>query len=307
MKYLIPLMALILIFGGSCNGNGCSCGSTPEPNTTKIKEGFKLHPERYNFKKPEVDFKDGFQGIIRIYANHIIKGINKKDKDAKVKFVTSGTGSVIFHEDKLLIVTARHVIQANAKTKDYEIKIGDDQIEKVTFKKINSLVSQVIIGELAIEPVIYYISKDLDLAILEIELSDYSYIQQNITNISDRRYISTTQINPGDSVECWGFPSTETAQIKKVHISVLKGKNIYLNNSLKGGYSGGPVLTSEKKKYPVGMIIRSINENNQSMIIDWKYILEHLEDIPKKYLSNRIKLNQQIKENDVKMTFSKRF
>lgn len=282
-----------------------------KPEPVKITQYDKLTPVEYTYETPETNFEEGYQGIIRIFANHIIEGEDSKGNAIRLAISNAGTGNVIFYDNKLLIFTAKHVISTDPSKKRYTIRIGKEteDIEDVQFKSIKKIENQIIIGELAVVPINVYLSKDIDFAILEIDPIDYSYIHRNIDKLYDKKIDikSSTDIVPGDVVGCWGFPSTNTAQMKKLNVTSQKGNNYFINSSLKGGYSGGPVFKKTKKNYLVGMIIRSISASNHSMLIKWDLVIEHINNVGKEKFMLLAQLNKSIKIESVSIKFTKRF
>lgn len=266
------LLLLFLIISG-CSSCSEDNGDADQISQSSIlaKASTQEYTQLVDRHQESFLLNDGYHGVIRVFSRHYLVGINQKDKEAKANYFGHGAGGLFSYNGRLYVLTAKHVVIPNAQIKEIKTSVKEDPI---TFKKITSIQSEILIGGLSVQPNNIIVSQNEDFCIMSIEDKDKTLIMK--TYSKDRQApiavntVSSFENISGMDVEAWGFPAQHNPQIERVLVSASNDKFISLNKALLRGYSGGPVFLMEKGKTQkdfVGIIIRADDTANQSIVL----------------------------------------
>lgn len=194
-----------------------------------------------------------------------------------------GTGFLVNHKGKQLIVTAAHVISSPRSP----VSVTDAKTGK-TFNKDSILTSRnrIRVSDLSFTPSRIAVDAANDLAILELHQDDLSVLDLQplfLLQQSRSRTPEIVQPTTRQGVQIWGFPSSNQPQlVTNIVITAVERSFFVLNQPLQPGFSGGPVINADK--VILGVVSRSTQNQtrcvNNSILIN---LLDNFEAIAKPY------------------------
>lgn len=266
-------ISIILMFSVFLTGCGASPHTTSTTTSEYLETDIRNYPAIANNSTTK-NYTDSYLGLVKIFTEH-----GFRDNKGKVGSLNArGTGCLVVYHNRWFVLTARHIIVPNPKTRSIIIKE-----QRIDFDRIIETGSRIAISNIGIEPLSLWLPTDenVDVAVIEIPKEmqrsivyrDLGKLDKYNTNKND------FTISLGSDVEVWGYPAKQSPQMKQIEISdIIKEGYFVLNQAVEPGYSGGLILLPMKntQKTIIGMVIRSDVEAEQSIAIAWPVVLSIL-------------------------------
>ena len=256
------------------------CGDR-EKETTEVSPLLKTSGAYPAAREAAVERPSGVMGIVKLNCEHRIVGLNGKGKEVAATVLLQGAGVVVGSNSKTMVVTAKHVVSPNSKTRSVaQIVDGDETVTE--FSTVSQASSRIAIGTVGLQPLSVWLSESSDLAFLEISESDLKLLLEtfqkdpNAPMDLDPKYYP----RPGDELEMWGYPGQHLPQVKKATVSAVQDGFFVVNAALDGGFSGGIAIFKEGgQRVPAGIVIRSSPDVDQSTVLVWGLVKKMVTDI----------------------------
>lgn len=148
-------------------------------------------------------------------------------------------------------LTAAHVVSLSA-TNPTPLEIDGTTIDTQGDSR-QTLIShefRLAVSPYSIKPKRILVDDALDLAIFTFSDSAWERLNLKALPVAER------MASPGESVVVWGFPGTPNPQIRTGLSISSADRFIVLNQSIEGGFSGGPVMNSASEV--IGVVLRSL-------------------------------------------------
>jgi len=304
MKLYITAPLMFLVIG--------LCGCDKEKTTNLQRDLSDYNTQLANYKAVTPPLKtslvNGLHGLVKVFSEHVIKGSDRKGKAVTGDYVVQGAGSVVVSDGRIFIVTAKHVVLPNTAIK--ALKDKKDEKKSIEFEEITEISAKVLVGALGVTPEALWLSRQNDVAILQIAQKDQKSVLDVYSPFAPIEIGSPSGlVRPGLEVESWGFPARQNPQVEKVVVASVDSECFVLNRALLRGYSGGLVLikTGETKSIG-GVIFRADEQANQTSVLPWSIAARLLQAAQSNKLSpsiEKVELGNAVKLGDVAYGFNK--
>lgn len=252
--------------------------------------------------------KNSFFGLVKLFVEHGLEDI----KGTRGTYAAQGTGSVFTRNKRWFIVTAKHIVIPNLNLQSIVLDPSKPD-KKITFEKINKTSASVLIGYLSVEPIAIWLPTDdnIDVAVLEFSEDASASVTSTALSLSvnSNNYLSITTGLLGREIKVWGYPAKQSSQMQKPSISDVSPATGYIvvNQSLEQGYSGGLALLTEGDSEKIlGMVIRTDQTSQQSIILGWSVVNSILDAAANNTsVVRKVKLSESVTyKQDVSYTFA---
>jgi len=281
-----PLLAIIMVFLAGCTDDpGPANGPSTEETALTSAVGrypalaaVEPRPGTVSTGYPE----SGVLGVVRITTRFRVRG-TVDDDSVSLALAINGSGVVLNHDQRLFVVTARHVVVPAPPSGDIRVKRAPprswaskavaflrSEWDTYSFDSIDGASVAVAVGYLAARPERMAFTVESDCAILEFSRDQEHLVYSSYFRNSHAPlpYLGVGLPSSGQVVQVWGFPEDVTPQLEENRVVTGDRKSITLNRSLAPGFSGG-FLAATPGHSPVGIVTRSDEERGQSLSVPW--------------------------------------